>query len=102
MLYKISAFKSDFSVILGDFNARTKFWYKNDNTNTNQGTKINAVSSSYQLQQLISQLNNLLTNFSTCIDPIFTDQTSLVVDCGNQPSLYPKCLQQNICCSFAI
>ena len=45
MLQEISAFKPDFSIILGDFNARSKSWWKSD-TGTIGGTKIDAVISS--------------------------------------------------------
>ena len=93
MLQEISAFKPDFSIILGDFNARSKSWWKSD-IDTNEGTKIDAVTSSYGLQQLISQPTHLLANSSTCIDLIFTDQPSLVVDCGTHPSLHPNCRHQ--------
>ena len=36
----------------------------------------------------------MLANSSSCIDLIFTDQPSLVVDCGTHPSLHPKCHHQ--------
>ena len=72
MLQKISAFKQDFSIILGDFNARSKSWWKSD-IDANEGTKIDTVTSSYGLQQLISQPTHLLANSSSCIDLIFTD-----------------------------
>ena len=79
----------DFSIILGDFNARSKSWWKSD-IDTIEGTKIDAVTSSYGLQQLVSEPTHLLANFSSCIDLIFTDQPILVVDCGIHPSLHPN------------
>ena len=79
----------DFSIILGDLNARSKSWWKSD-IDTIEGTKIDAVTSSYGLQQLVSEPMHLLANFSSCIDLIFTDQPSLVVDCGIHPSLHPN------------
>ena len=89
MLQEISAFKPDFSIILRDFNARSKSWWNSD-INTNEGTKIDAVTSSYGLQQLISQPTHLLANSSASIDLIFTDQPSLVVDSGTHPSFHPN------------
>ena len=68
LLYEIRTFMFDFSIILGDFNARSKLWWKND-VNKNEGTRMDAPSSSYGLYQLISQ-----TNSSSCIDLTFTDQ----------------------------
>ena len=41
MLNVISSCKPDFSIILGDFNARSKSWWQND-INTSEGTKIDA------------------------------------------------------------
>ena len=64
--------------------------------NTNEGTKIDAVTSSYGLQQLISQPTHLLANSFSCIDLNFTDHPSLIVDCGNHPSLHPNCQHQII------
>ena len=52
MLQEISASKPDFSIILGNFNARSKVLWNSD-INTNRGTKIDVVTSSYGLQQLI-------------------------------------------------
>ena len=99
MLQEISGFKPDFSIILGDFNARLKSWWKSDIDKT-EGTKIDAVTSSYGLQQLISQPTHLLVNSSSCIDLIFTDQSSLVVDCGTHPSLHPNCHHRIVYCKL--
>ena len=52
MLQEISASKPDFSIILGNFNARSNVLWNSD-INTNRGTKIDVVTSSYGLQQLI-------------------------------------------------
>ena len=67
MLQKISAFKPDFSIISGDFNVRSKSWWNTD-INTNEDAKIDAVTSSYGLRQLISQQTHriplpILTSF---------------------------------------
>ena len=99
MLQEISAFKPDFSIILRDFNARSKSWWNSD-INTNEGTKIDAVTSSYGLQQLISQPTHLLPNSSSSIDLIFTDQPSLVVDSGTHPSFHPNCHHQIVYCKL--
>ena len=101
MLQEISAFKPDFSVILGDFYARSKSWWKSD-VDTIEGTKIDAVTSSYGLQQLISQLTHLLANSSSCIDLIFTDQPSSVVDCETHPFLHPNCHHQIVYCKLEL
>ena len=98
MLQEINAFfKPDFSIL--DFNARSKSWCNSD-INTNEGTKIDAVTSSYGLKQLISQPTHLLANSSSCIDLIFTDQPSLVVDSGTHPSVHQNCHHQIVYCKL--
>ena len=62
--------------------------WQNGDINTNECTKSEVVTSSYGLQQLISQPTHLLANTSSCIDLIFTDQLSLVIDCGIHPRLH--------------
>ena len=54
LLQELSALNPDFSIILGGFNARSKSWWKSD-INTIEGTKIDSVTTSYGLQQLIPQ-----------------------------------------------
>ena len=81
LLQELSALNPDFSIILGDFNARSKSRCKSY-INTIEGTKIDSVTTSYGLQQLITQPTHLLANSSSCTDLIFTDQPSLIVDCG--------------------
>ena len=75
MLEEISALNPDFLIFLGDFNARSKAWWASD-INTIKGTKIDFVTTSYGLQQLITQPTNLLANSSSCITLIFTDQAN--------------------------
>ena len=58
---------SDFSIILGNFN-----------------------TTSYGFSQSISELTHILRNSSSCIDLIFTDQPSLIIDSGSHPSLHPN------------
>ena len=95
LLYKLSALNPNISIILGDFNARSKSWWKS-NINTIDGTKIDSVITSNGLQQLITQPTHLLANSSSCIDLIFTDQRSLIVDSGIHPSLHPNCHHQSV------
>ena len=99
LLQELSALNPDFSIILGDFNARSKSWWKSD-INTIEGTKIDSVTTSYGLQQLITQPTHLLANSSYCIDLIFTDQPSLITDCGIHPSLNPNYHHQVVSCKF--
>ena len=99
MLQEISAFKPDFSIIYSYFNAKSKSWWNSD-INTNEGTKIDAVTSLYGLQQIISQSTHVFANSCSCIDLIFTDQPSLVVDCGTHSSLLPNCHHKIVYCKI--
>ena len=41
-----------------------------------------------------------MKNSSSCIDLIFTDQLSLIIDSGTHPSLHPNCHQKIIHCKI--
>ena len=99
MLQELRALNPDFSIILGDFNDRSKSWWKSD-INSIEGTKIDSVTTSYVLQQLITQPTHLLANSSTCSDLIFTDHPSLIVDCGIHPSFHQNCHHQSVYCKL--
>ena len=99
LLQELSALNPDFSIILGDFNARSKSWQKSD-INTIEGTKIDSVTASYGSQQLITQPTHLVANSSSCIDLIFAGQPSLTVDCIIHASLHPNCHHQIAYCKL--
>ena len=96
LLQQVSDLNPDFSIILGDFNARSKSWLESD-INTIEGTKIDSVPTSYGLQQLITQLMHLLANSSFCFDLIFTDQSSLIADCVWNSSIPSSKLSSSNC-----
>ena len=87
------------SVILGDFNARSKSWYNGD-IDTVEGTNILSLTSSSGFHQIIKEPTHLLNQSSSCIDLIFTDQPNLLVDIGVHPSLYDSCHHQIIHSKF--
>ena len=76
-LDKISNQNPFTTVALGDFNTKSSTWYKQDKT-TYEGSKINAITSQFGLQQLIKEPTHILGNSSSCIDLIFTSHLSLV------------------------
>ena len=84
MLSDINCFNPDFSIILGDFNAKSKNWWHCD-TQTSQVSQIDSLSTSYGFQQLISEPTHILKNSSSCIDLIFTDQPNLITGSGTHP-----------------
>ena len=90
-----------FTIILGDFNARSKSWWPDDITSP-EGTDIDSLTTVHGLQQLISEPTHLLPNSLSCIDLTFTDQPNFVVDSGAHPSLHPTCHHQIIFCKFNV
>ena len=84
-----------FIIILGDFNAKLKKW-KTDDIDTNEGKRINDVTSSYALSQIISGPTHILPHSSSCIDLIFTNHPNLITNSGIHPSLHPNCHHQII------
>ena len=85
--------KNPLIVALGDFNAKTTNWYKND-INSYEGLKIDTSTSQLGLQQLINEPTNLIANSFSCIDLIFTSQPDLVMESGVHSSLHPNCHHQ--------
>ena len=82
-------------VVLGDFNVKLSNWYKHDKT-TYEGSKTDAVTSQFALQQLIKEPVHILTDSSSCIDLLFTSQTNLVMESGVHSSLHQNCHHQII------
>ena len=66
-------------VILGDFNTKSSNWYKHNKT-TYEGSKIEAITSQFGLNQLIQEPTHVLSNSSSCIDLVFTSQPNLVTE----------------------
>ena len=65
-----------FVVLLGDFNAESSNWCKND-INTSEGKVIENISSQSALHQTISKPTHILEASPSCIDLIFTSQPNL-------------------------
>ena len=86
--------KSSFTVILGDFNARSQSWWSDDITSF-EGSHIDSLTTTYGFHQLISDPTHLLPNSSSCIDLIY-DQPNLAVDSGVHPTFHGNCLYQII------
>ena len=80
-------------VALGDFNAKSNSWYRNDSTDT-EGSKIDILTSTFGFHQIINEATHILNNSSSCIDLIFTSQTNLVTESGVHSSLHENCHHQ--------
>ena len=82
-----------------NFNTQSKSWCSDDVT-TYKGSKIDSLTATHGLHQLISQPTHLLATSSTPIDLIFTDQPNLVVNSGAHPSLHKNCHHQITFCKL--
>ena len=89
-LDKISNQNPFLTVALGDFNTKFSVWYKHDKK-TYEGSKIDAITSQFCLQQLIKEPTHILRNLSSCIDLIFTSHPNLVMESGVHLSLHSSC-----------
>ena len=63
-------------VVIGDFNAKSKYWCSQDSTNF-EGVTIEIVISQFGLSQIIKEATHILESSSSCIDLIFTTQPNL-------------------------
>ena len=81
------------TVVLGDFNAKSNIWFEGDKT-TYEGSKIDGITSTFGLQQIINEPTHIIGDSSSCIDLIFTSQPNLVMESGEHSSLHPNCNHQ--------
>ena len=55
---------------------------------------MDVISSFHGLHQLLNEATHLLETSASCMDLIFTNQRSLVIDSGVHPSLHTNCHHQ--------
>ena len=87
------------TVVIGDFNAKSKNWCSQDSTNF-EGVTIENLTSQFGLSQIINEATQILEASSSCIDLIFTTQPNLVVESGVYPSLHANCHHQLVFAKF--
>ena len=93
----IQIFQPAFTVILGDFNGWSKSWLSGDSI---EGARLDSLVSTYGLHQLIFKPTHISQNLLSCIDLIFTDQPTLIVDSGVQLTLHENCHHQITYCKL--
>ena len=74
-------------ILLDGFNPKSKSCSVND-TPIGEGTRMENLTSSYGMKQLISAPTHILRYSSSCIDLIFVNQPNLVIDARIHPSLH--------------
>ena len=95
-LDKINEYNPFIISVLGDFNAKSTNWCKNDIT-SHEGSMSDAVTCNYELHQLIQEPAHILYSSCSCMDLIFTSQLNLVMEPGVHSSLHPNCRHQVVC-----
>ena len=83
-------------VVLDDFNVKLSNCYKHNKTTTYEGSKIDAITSQFGLQQLIKKLTHVLSDSSSCINLLFTSQPNLIMESGVHSSLHQNCHHQEM------
>ena len=89
----VTAINLFLTVVLDDFTIKSNLWFKGDKTSY-EGSKIDATTSQFGLQQLINEPTHLAADSSSCIDSIFTSQPNLVMESGVHSPLYSNCHHQ--------
>ena len=79
-----------FILVTGDFNVRSSSWWKN-NLTTSESNQVDAISSSYGLNQRICEPTHVFPNSSLCIDLIFINQNNFIMDSGSHASSHHNC-----------
>ena len=87
------------TVVLVDFNVKSNLWFKGDKR-PYEGSKIDAITSQFGLQQLINEPTHLAADFSSYVDLIFTSQLKLVMESGVHSSLHSKLSSSNNLCKI--
>ena len=74
------------AMVLGDFNAKNKLWFAQDNTSY-ESSSLNDLMAQYGLTQIIHKPKYILESSVSCIDLAFTSQENLVIISGVYSSL---------------
>ena len=87
LLSDINKCKPSLSIITGDFNARSSYWWCTE-IKTAEGLKLFSLTSSNGFSQLINEPTHIQPNSSSCIDLILTDQPNLSMNSVVHSSLH--------------
>ena len=71
--------------MIGDFIAKSSYWYLNDITSF-ESSQIEFVASQFAVSQIINEPTHILDNSKPCIDLTFTSQPNMIMDSRKHPS----------------
>ena len=83
------------TVVIGAFNARSLKWWSGDKTNQ-EGLKTKNLVSQFAFLEVIIKPTNISQKFNCCIDLLFINQQSLIIDSVVHPSVHSNCHHQII------
>ena len=78
------------SIIMGDFNAKYWKWCTTDKNNT-AGLEIDSITTASGYSQTINKPTHFINKSSSCIDLIFSSNTSFVKNRLSELPIYEKC-----------
>ena len=78
------------SIVIGDFNAKCSKWCTSDKDNT-AGLEIDSITTTAGYSQMINKPTHFINESLSCIDLIYSSNTSFVKNCGSELSIYEKC-----------
>ena len=87
------------TVLIGDFNAKSKQWCEIDTTRF-EGSQLQLLISKFGLSQLITEPTYILENSRSCIDLLFKFQPNMIMDSGVHASVDSQCHHQIIFAKF--
>ena len=95
----IVSFKPFLTVMIGNFNAKSKQWCKLDKTSF-KDSQLQLLSSKFGLWQIITETTHILENSRSFIDLLFMSQPNIVLYSVVHASLYSHCHHQAIFAKF--
>ena len=87
LVVNISSSNPHFIQMIGDSNANSSNWSSNDTTNT-EDVLLDYLTSLYVMKQGIIETKHSLENSSACINLIFSNRPSLIMDSGMHRTLH--------------
>ena len=100
-LYATTLRKPFLTMVLGNLNAKNKFWFDQDNTSY-EGSILNDLMAQYGLTQIIHKQTHMLESSVSYIDVVLTSPENLVTNSGVHSSLHPNCHHQIVFSNFSL
>ena len=78
------------SIVIEDFNAKCSKWCTSDKDNT-AGFELDSITTTAGYSQMINKPTHFINESWSCIDLIFSSNTSFVKNCGSELLICEKC-----------